>query len=131
MDAEPESVKRLYGIGDPRCDHFARQCLTARRLAERGVRFIQIYSGGMENQLSWDGHIDIKGNHESSPPRPTGRSPACWRTSRSADCWMRRWSSGAASSAACPSPRPARSPAATTTRTGLRCGWPAAGSRAA
>ena len=64
IDAEPEPVKRLYGIGDPRCDHFARQCLTARRLAERGVRFIQIYSGGMENQLSWDGHIDIKGNHE-------------------------------------------------------------------
>ena len=64
IDAEPESVKRLYGVGDPRCDHFARQCLTARRLAERGVRFIQIYSGGMENERSWDGHIDIKGNHE-------------------------------------------------------------------
>ncbi len=63
IDAEPESVKRLYGIGDPSCDHFARQCLTARRLAERGVRFIQIYSGGMDNQLSWDGHSDIKGNH--------------------------------------------------------------------
>jgi uncharacterized protein (DUF1501 family) len=36
----------------------------ARRLVERGVRFIQIYSGGMENQRSWDGHADIKGNHE-------------------------------------------------------------------
>ena len=59
-----ESIKRLYGIGDPRCDHFARQCLTARRLVERGVRFVQIYSGGMDNQLSWDGHVDIKGNHE-------------------------------------------------------------------
>jgi len=64
LDAEPESIKRLYGIGDPRCDHVARQCLTARRLVERGVRFVQIYSGGMENQLSWDGHADIKGNHE-------------------------------------------------------------------
>jgi len=64
LDAEPESIKRLYGIGDPRCDHVARQCLTARRLVERGVRFIQIYSGGMDNQLSWDGHADIKGNHE-------------------------------------------------------------------
>ncbi|MHB1559015.1 MAG: DUF1501 domain-containing protein, partial [Isosphaeraceae bacterium] len=63
IDAEPEAVNRLYGVGDPRCDHFARQCLTARRLAERGVRFIQIYSGGMDNQLSWDGHSDIKGNH--------------------------------------------------------------------
>lgn len=60
---EPEYIHRLYGIGDPRCDHFARQCLVARRLVERGVRFVQIYSGGMENQRSWDGHIDIKGNH--------------------------------------------------------------------
>jgi hypothetical protein len=64
LDAEPDSIKRLYGIGDPRCDHVARQCLTARRLVERGVRFVQIYSGGMDNQLSWDGHADIKGNHE-------------------------------------------------------------------
>src|SRR5260370_38349312 len=51
-------------MDDPPCDHVARQCLVARRLVERGVRFVQIYSGGMENQLSWDGHIDIKGNHE-------------------------------------------------------------------
>ena len=63
IDAEPEHVQRLYGIGDPKCDHFARQCLTARRLVERGVRFVQIYSGGMENQRSWDGHSDIEGNH--------------------------------------------------------------------
>jgi hypothetical protein len=60
---EPEHIQRLYGIGDPQCDHFARQCLIARRLVERGVRFVQIYSGGMENQRSWDGHIDIQGNH--------------------------------------------------------------------
>ena len=35
----------------------------SRRLVERGVRFVQIYSGGMENQRSWDGHNDIQGNH--------------------------------------------------------------------
>jgi hypothetical protein len=64
LDAEPQRIQRLDGIGDPRCDHFARQCLTARRLVERGVRFVQIYSGGMENERSWDGHVDIKGNHE-------------------------------------------------------------------
>jgi len=63
IDAEPRVVKQLYGIDDPRCDHFARQCLTARRLLERGVRFVQLYSGGMENQRSWDGHQDIEGNH--------------------------------------------------------------------
>jgi len=63
VDREPAHIKTLYGMDDPRCDHVARQCLTARRMIERGVRFIQIYSGGMENQLSWDGHADIKGNH--------------------------------------------------------------------
>jgi len=64
IDSEPDHIKKLYGLDDPRCDHVARQCLSARRLVERGVRFVQIYSGGMENQLSWDGHMDIKGNHE-------------------------------------------------------------------
>ncbi len=63
IDAEPEHIRRLYGLDDPNCAHFARQCLSARRLVERGVRFVQIYSGGMENQLSWDGHKDIQGNH--------------------------------------------------------------------
>jgi hypothetical protein len=61
--------------------HFAAQCLTARRMVERGVRFVQIYSGGMENQRSWDGHMDIKGNHTQFAPRPTSRSPPCSPTS--------------------------------------------------
>jgi hypothetical protein len=63
IESEPEHVKRLYGLDQPKATHFARQCLTARRLVERGVRFVQVYSGGMENQLSWDGHMDILGNH--------------------------------------------------------------------
>jgi len=61
--SEPEHIKRLYGLDQSHCAHFAAQCLMARRLVERGVRFVQIYSGGMENQRSWDGHIDIEGNH--------------------------------------------------------------------
>lgn len=64
ISQESSAIQQLYGIGDERCDHFARQCLMARRLAEGGVRFIQIYSGGMENQRSWDGHNDIQGNHQ-------------------------------------------------------------------
>ncbi|MDB4802745.1 DUF1501 domain-containing protein, partial [bacterium] len=63
IESESKQTQELYGIGDKRCDHFARQCLTARRMVERGVRFVQIYSGGMENQRSWDGHSDIEGNH--------------------------------------------------------------------
>ena len=61
--SEPEHMRQLYGLDDQRCAHFAKQCITARRMVERGVRFVQIYSGGMENQRSWDGHNDIQGNH--------------------------------------------------------------------
>ena len=63
VDSEPEHIKSLYGLNEKICSHFARQCLMARRMVERGVRFVQIYSGGMENQRSWDGHGDIKKNH--------------------------------------------------------------------
>ncbi len=64
LSQEPAHIQSLYGLDNKDCAHFARQCLTSRRLIERGVRFVQIYSGGMENQRSWDGHLDIKGNHE-------------------------------------------------------------------
>ena len=63
VDSEPEHIKNLYGLNEKRCSHFARQCLMARRMVERGVRFVQIYSGGMENARSWDGHGNIKKNH--------------------------------------------------------------------
>src|SRR5262249_3988695 len=63
LTKEPIGVQRLYGLDDPKCTHFAKQCLIARRLVERGVRFVQIYSGGMENELSWDGHSNIDKNH--------------------------------------------------------------------
>ncbi len=63
VNKEPEPIKKLYGLDNPKCAHFAKQCLMARRLVERGVRFVQIYSGGMENERSWDGHTDIAANH--------------------------------------------------------------------
>ncbi|MEX2186629.1 MAG: DUF1501 domain-containing protein [Pirellulales bacterium] len=63
IDRETAATHSLYGIGDKRCTHFAKQCLIARRMVERGVRFVQIYSGGMENELSWDGHSNIVKNH--------------------------------------------------------------------
>ena len=63
LASESESTQKLYGLDNPKCAHFSKQCLTARRLVERGVRFVQIYSGGMENERSWDGHANIAGNH--------------------------------------------------------------------
>ncbi|MBI1345730.1 DUF1501 domain-containing protein [bacterium] len=63
LATESKSIQSLYGLDDPKCGHFAKQCLLARRLVEQGVRCVQVYSGGMENERSWDGHKDIADNH--------------------------------------------------------------------
>jgi uncharacterized protein DUF1501 len=55
---EPEAVRALYGVGEKDTDDFGRQLLLARRLAERGVRFIQICHGGIGNG-KWDAHDDM------------------------------------------------------------------------
>ena len=46
-----------------RTEDFGRKCLMARRLVERGVRFVQLYSGGAHNDDNWDAHTDIEKNH--------------------------------------------------------------------
>lgn len=61
---EPEHVKELYGMDQERTEDFGRKCLMARRLVERGVRFIQVYSGGAHNDDNWDAHADLKFNHD-------------------------------------------------------------------
>ncbi len=60
---ETDETKRLYGLDDPRTEDFARKCLLTRRLVERGVRFIQVYSGGAHNDDNWDAHSDMVRNH--------------------------------------------------------------------
>ncbi len=64
LDTEDDATKKLYGIDHPTAGYFGRQCLMARRLVERGVRFIQIYSGGNHNDANWDAHGDLKENHD-------------------------------------------------------------------
>src|SRR5205807_513369 len=61
LSNEPEATRRLYGIGDPVTDRFGTNCLLARRLVERGVRFVQLYCG---TGSQWDAHTDIEGNHK-------------------------------------------------------------------
>ncbi|MBL8731240.1 MAG: DUF1501 domain-containing protein [Planctomycetes bacterium] len=63
LDREPAHVRRLYGLDDARTADFGRKCLLARRLVERGVRCIQIYSGGSHNDHNWDAHGDLVFNH--------------------------------------------------------------------
>ncbi|MFO0927257.1 MAG: DUF1501 domain-containing protein [Gemmataceae bacterium] len=61
--SETKKTHELYGIDQPRTRDFGQKCLLARRLVERGVRFIQIYSGGAHNDDNWDAHSDIVANH--------------------------------------------------------------------
>ncbi len=60
---ERPETRALYGIDEPRTADFGRKCLIARRLVERGVRFVQIYSGGAHNDDNWDAHADLVANH--------------------------------------------------------------------
>jgi hypothetical protein len=63
--SESEATKKLYGLDNKITEPFGRQCLMARRLVERGVRFVQIFAGGVGNQNvdTWDAHADIRSNH--------------------------------------------------------------------
>ena len=62
LDRESESTRRMYGIDRPETKAFGEQCLAARRLAERGVRFIQLFHGGGGGG-DWDAHSEIQSNH--------------------------------------------------------------------
>ncbi len=60
ISTEPERIKEEYGLNRKECADFAHRCLLARRLVERGVRFVQVYCGGGSQ---WDAHSDLEGNH--------------------------------------------------------------------
>lgn len=63
IESEPEHIKKMYGLDDPKTADFARKMLLTRRLVEKGVRFIQVYSGGGHNDSNWDAHGDLVFNH--------------------------------------------------------------------
>lgn len=60
---ESQQTLEMYGIGKKPTDEYGRNCLIARRLVERGVRFIQLYSGGGHLEDTWDAHAGIESNH--------------------------------------------------------------------
>lgn len=64
LSKETEATKQMYGLDKPETEIVGRQCLLARRLTERGVRFVQIFSGGGVFDQSWDAHNAIIPNHE-------------------------------------------------------------------
>lgn len=65
LSGESQETLSLYGIGDTTTDSYGRRCLLARRLVERGVRFVQIF---LEEQ-PWDSHVDLNANHRAACQR--------------------------------------------------------------
>ncbi|MCC6590036.1 MAG: DUF1501 domain-containing protein [Bryobacterales bacterium] len=63
VEKESPAVRRQYGLDNKLTADFGRKCLITRRLLERGVRFIQLYSGGGHIEDTWDGHNDCITNH--------------------------------------------------------------------
>ena len=63
--SESEATRKLYGLDNALTEPFGRQCLMARRLVERGVRFVQLFHGGLgvQNTDTWDAHSNLKENH--------------------------------------------------------------------
>ncbi len=63
LSQETQQTLDMYGVGKSPTDEYGRNCLVARRLVERGVRFIQLYSGGGHLEETWDAHESIEKNH--------------------------------------------------------------------
>ena len=63
LSKESSSIRELYGLNEKTTEDFGRRCLLARRLVERGVRFVQLYAGGAHNDDNWDAHGDLVKNH--------------------------------------------------------------------
>jgi hypothetical protein len=61
LDGETEATRHLYGMDEPATEPYGSRLLLARRLVERGVRFVQVYSGG--TKANWDAHDALESNH--------------------------------------------------------------------
>src|SRR5438105_1244423 len=62
VSSESDATKKMYGLDNPVSADFGGRCLLARRLVERGVRFVQVWSGNGMNATDWDGHIQCDQN---------------------------------------------------------------------
>ena len=65
LSNETEATRKLYGVGEKPTDDFGSRCLLARRLVERGVRFVQVWSGSTSGGGDWDGHKQCDENHRT------------------------------------------------------------------
>ncbi len=75
LSGETKETLALYGVGTEPTDDYGRRCLLARRLVEKGVRFVTVVSGGGPGNMQWDAHKDVEENHlrlAAQTDRPMG-----------------------------------------------------------
>lgn len=84
LTRETSAVHKLYGLDRPETADFGRSCLLARRLLEKGVRFVQLFSGGSfgSPRINWDAHEDVKANHGQEALRVDGPTAGLLRDLR-------------------------------------------------
>ena len=75
IDQESRATHKLYGIDEPGTADFGRQCLMARRFAERGVRFVQVTHSNTDVQ--WDQHGNLRKGHQQNAAEVICRSQDC------------------------------------------------------
>ena len=90
LGKEPEAIKELYGLNDPLSARFGTGCLLARRLVERGVRFVQLFTGASGGD-DWDNaHADNDKTHREMARRVDKPMAGLLTDLKAAGCWTRR-----------------------------------------
>ena len=69
LETETEATRQAYGLDKDVTKTFGQQCLSARRLVEKGVRFVQIFHGNNGGAGAWDAHGNLKAGHSALSPR--------------------------------------------------------------
>ena len=80
LSRETAATRKLYGLDEAETAEFGTQCLMARRMVERGVRFIQVVSGTLDikgDNRDWDAHQDLEENHGAHARAIGNRLPVC------------------------------------------------------
>ena len=131
LNEETPETLELYGVGRQPTDEFGRNCLVARRLVERGVRFVQLYSGGGHLEETWDAHESVEknhGRHAAEIDQPIAALLADLERRGMLDSTLILWGG---EFGRMPFAEGEGRRVATTIRTASRCGWRAAACAAA
>jgi hypothetical protein len=128
LTKESEATREAYGLNDAATASYGKRCLMARRLVERGVRFVQLY---IESQI-FDTHSNLHADLTYACTKTDKPVAALLKDLKQRGCWIRHSWYGAASSGGCQYRRARRRwRDGTMDQTGSACGWPAAARRAA